>query len=195
MAVLAWITLLIAGAFSGQPVVYLLMIGLLLFFGFLLDSAGKAMPATLILILGSTIPLVVAQSDDAAAGIAGALVGAMAIALLAVWIAFALFPAASAVAAAARASRPCLASRRLDQHAAARPRSPALSHRRPDDLRVGHRDRQHHPAAQTRRRLSDGPGPALRQYPRRRPGIDRLCFRQRPDGPGVLPAGRACSSG
>ena len=106
MGVLAWITLLIAGAFSGQPVAYLMMIGLLLFFGFLLDSAGKAMPATLLLILGATLPLVVAQSDTGAAGIAGALVGAMAIALLAVWIAFALFPAAPAGAAAARAGRP-----------------------------------------------------------------------------------------
>ena len=106
MGVLAWITLLIAGAFSGQPVAYLMMIGLLLFFGFLLDSAGKAMPATLLLILGATLPLVVAQSDTGAAGIAGALVGAMAIALLAVWIAFALFPAAPAGGAAARAGRP-----------------------------------------------------------------------------------------
>ena len=86
---------LIAGVFSGQPVVYLLMVGLLVFFGFLLDSAGKAIPATLMLILGSTLPLVVAQSADAAAGIAGALIGATVIALLAVWTAFALFPAAS----------------------------------------------------------------------------------------------------
>ncbi len=104
MGVLAWITLLIAGAFSGQPVVYLLMVGLLVFFGFLLDSAGKAIPATLMLILGSTLPLVVAQSADAAAGIAGALIGATVIALLAVWTAFALFPAASRAAAAAPAS-------------------------------------------------------------------------------------------
>jgi len=99
MGVLAWITLLIAGLFAGQPVAYLLMIGLLLFFGFLLDSAGKTLPATLLLILGSTLPLVVAQSDTAAAGIAGALVAAMAIALLAVWIAFALFPQTGAAAA------------------------------------------------------------------------------------------------
>jgi hypothetical protein len=105
MAVLAWITLLIAGAFAGQPVAYLLMIGLLLFFGFLLDSGGKAMPATLMLILGSTIPLVVAQSATAAAGIAGALIGAMVIALLSVWIVFVLFPAEAGVAAAAPASR------------------------------------------------------------------------------------------
>ena len=106
MGVLAWITLLIAGVFAGQPAAYLLMIGLLLFFGFLLDSAGKAMPATLLLILGSTLPLVVVQSDTGAAGIAGALVGAMAIALLSVWIAFALFPTDAGVAAAAPASRP-----------------------------------------------------------------------------------------
>ena len=106
MGVLAWITLLIAGLFAGQPVAYLLMIGLLLFFGFLLDSAGKTLPATLLLILGSTLPLVVAQSDTAAAGIAGALVAAMAIALLAVWIAFALFPQTGAAAAAKPALRP-----------------------------------------------------------------------------------------
>ena len=100
MAVLAWVTLLVAGVFSGQPVVYLLMVGLLVFFGFLLDSAGKAIPATLMLTLGSTIPLVVAQSADAAVGIAGALIGATVIALLAIWAVFALFPAASSATAA-----------------------------------------------------------------------------------------------
>ena len=104
MAVLAWVTLLVAGVFSGQPVVYLLMVGLLVFFGFLLDSAGKAIPATLMLTLGSTIPLVVAQSADAAAGIAGALIGATVIALLAIWTVFALFPAASSATAVAPAS-------------------------------------------------------------------------------------------
>ena len=105
MGVLAWITLpdcrrllRSAGRLSHDDRPAALLV-------FLLDSAGKAMPATLLLILGATLPLVVAQSDTGAAGIAGALVGAMAIALLAVWIAFALFPAAPAVGTAARASR------------------------------------------------------------------------------------------
>ena len=47
IAVLSVVTLLVSGAFARQPLVYVAMVSLILFFGFLLDSAGRAMPATL----------------------------------------------------------------------------------------------------------------------------------------------------
>lgn len=85
--------LAVAGAFAGRPVVYTLLLGLLLLFGFLLDTAGKTMPATLLLTLSTTLPLMSAQSVDAAVTLASAFVEAFIIAILITWTMFALFPA------------------------------------------------------------------------------------------------------
>src|ERR1700751_4663990 len=51
IAVLAVMTLVVSTAFARQPVIYVTLTGLILFFGFLLDSAGKVMPATFVLML------------------------------------------------------------------------------------------------------------------------------------------------
>jgi hypothetical protein len=85
--------LVVASVFAEWPVVYTLLLGLLLLFGFLLDTAGKTIPATLLLTLSATLPLVSAQSVDAAAALAFAFVEAVVMAILIVWIMFALFPA------------------------------------------------------------------------------------------------------
>ena len=92
IALLAVITLVVSSAFTRQPLIYVTLIGLILFFGFLLDSAGKAMPATFVLMLGATIPLVVVQSTEAATILSTELIEATAIALLTVWTVFAAFP-------------------------------------------------------------------------------------------------------
>ena len=92
IALLAVITLVVSSAFTRQPLIYVTLIGLILFFGFLLDSAGKAMPATFVLMLGATIPLVVVQSTEAATILSTELIEATAIALLTVWAVFAAFP-------------------------------------------------------------------------------------------------------
>jgi hypothetical protein len=93
IALLNGFALAVAGAFAGRPVVYTLMLGLLLLFGFLLDTAGKTMPATLLLTLSATLPLMSAQSVDAAVTLAYAFVEAFIMAILIVWVVFALFPA------------------------------------------------------------------------------------------------------
>lgn len=92
--------LAVAGAFAGRPVVYTLLLGLLLLFGFLLDTAGKTMPATLLLTLSTTLPLMSVQSVDAAVTLASALVEAFIMAILIVWVMFALFPAPQSQATA-----------------------------------------------------------------------------------------------
>jgi hypothetical protein len=97
IALLSGLTLMLSSVFAGQPVVFLLLVGLLLFFGFLLDTAGKTMPATSLLTLSAMIPLAAVQSLATAVTLAEALVGAHAIGLLTTWIAFAAFPAPSAV--------------------------------------------------------------------------------------------------
>lgn len=98
IALLSGLTLLLSGAFAGQPLVFMMLVGLLLFLGFLLDTAGRTMPSTFLLTLAAMIPLVATQSLSAAAGLAGALIGAAAIAVLTTWIAFAAFPAPPAAA-------------------------------------------------------------------------------------------------
>ena len=100
IALLSVITLVVSSAFLREPLVCVALIGLILFFGFLLDSAGKAMPATFILMLGSTIPLVVVQSTQAANVLTTELIGATAVALLTVWGVFAAFPSDAAASAA-----------------------------------------------------------------------------------------------
>jgi hypothetical protein len=92
IALLSVITLVVSSAFTRQPLIYVTLTGLILFFGFLLDSAGKAMPATFVLMLGATIPLVVVQSSEAATILSIELTAATAIALLTVWAVFAAFP-------------------------------------------------------------------------------------------------------
>jgi hypothetical protein len=108
IALLSVITLVVSSAFLGDPLVCVALIGLILFFGFLLDSAGKAMPATFILMLGSTIPLVVVQSTQAANILTTELIGATAVALLTAWAVFAAFPsdAAASPAPGPRAGSP-----------------------------------------------------------------------------------------
>jgi hypothetical protein len=96
IALLAVISLVVSSAFTRQPLIYVTLMGLILFFGFLLDSAGKAMPATFVLMLGATIPLVVVQSSEAATILSIELIAATAIALLTVWAVFAAFPSSAA---------------------------------------------------------------------------------------------------
>ncbi len=96
VALLSGLTLLLSSAFAGQPLVFVMLVGLLLFVGFLLDTAGKTMPATVLLTLSAMIPLAAVQSMSTAATLAVALVGAHAVAILTTWIAFAAFPAPSA---------------------------------------------------------------------------------------------------
>lgn len=100
IALLSGLTLLLSSAFAGQPLVFVMLVGLLLYFGFLLDTAGKTMPATFLLTLAAMVPLVAIQSLSTAAMLAGALVGAHAVAMLTTWIAFAAFPAPSTAAPA-----------------------------------------------------------------------------------------------
>jgi len=105
MAVLAVITLVVSSAFTRQPLNYVALMGLLLFFGFLLDSVGNAMLATFVLMLGATIPLVVVQSTEAATLLSAELIEATAIALLTVWAVFAAFPS-TAPASSTSVSQP-----------------------------------------------------------------------------------------
>jgi hypothetical protein len=108
ISLLAVITLVVSGAFARQPLIYVTLTGLILFFGFLLDSAGRALPATFVLMLGATIPLVVVQSTEAASILSTELIAATAIALLTVWVVFAAFPstAPAAVPSALRGASP-----------------------------------------------------------------------------------------
>lgn len=92
-ALFAALTLVLAGGFVRDPLVYVLLLGLVLFLGFLLDSAGKTMPASLLLTFAAVIPLAGTQSLGLAVGLAGAIVGATFIAVLACWAMFAIFPA------------------------------------------------------------------------------------------------------
>src|SRR3546814_11900104 len=78
---------------SSDLLVYVLLLGLVLFLGFLLDSAGKTMPASLLLTFAAVIPLAGTQSLGLAVGLSGAIVCATFIALLACWFMFAFFPA------------------------------------------------------------------------------------------------------
>jgi hypothetical protein len=101
IALLAIVTPVVSSAVVRQPLIYVSLIGLVLFFGFLLDSAGKRMPATFILMLGATIPLVLVQSTQAASILSRELIAATAIALLVVWAVFAAFPATTTASTAA----------------------------------------------------------------------------------------------
>src|SRR5262245_29643909 len=92
ISLLAVVALVVSSAFTRQPLIYVTLTGLILFFGFLLDSAGRAMPATFVLMLGATIPLVVVQSTEAATILSTELIEATAVALLTVWAVFAVFP-------------------------------------------------------------------------------------------------------
>ncbi len=105
IALISGVTLLVASAFAGKPLAYVMLVALMLFAGFLLDTAGKAMPATFLLILGCMVPLVATQSIEAAAGVAAALVESAAIAVLTTWAMFAAFPAPAAAASAAPPAR------------------------------------------------------------------------------------------
>lgn len=106
IALLNGVALAVASAFAGRPVVYTLLLGLLLLFGFLLDTAGKTIPATLLLTLSTTLPLMSAQSVDAAVALAAAFVEAFIMAILIAWAMFALFPAPVSQAAARPPVRP-----------------------------------------------------------------------------------------
>jgi Protein of unknown function (DUF2955) len=92
-ALISGFVLLLAGIFAGHPPVFLLLVGILIFFGFLLDTAGKAMPASLLLTFSATLPLLSTQSSETAGLLAFAFIEATVIGLLATWIMFALFPA------------------------------------------------------------------------------------------------------
>lgn len=115
ISLLAVITLVVSSAFTRQPVIYVTLTGLILFFGFLLDSAGKALPATFVLMLGATIPLVVVQSTEAASILSTELIAATAIALLTVWAVFAAFPSTAEAAgtSVSRAASPRAAATNL----------------------------------------------------------------------------------
>lgn len=112
IALLSGLTLLLSSTFADRPLVFLMLVGLLLFLGFLLDTAGKTMPATSLLTLSAMIPLAAVQSMSAAATLAAALVGAHAIALMTTWIAFAAFPAPSPAAPMVPAKSPEASPRR-----------------------------------------------------------------------------------
>ena len=101
VALFGGVTLFLAGSFAHRPLVYVILVGLVLFYGFLLDTAGKTLPASLLLTLGATIPLAATQSAESAIALAGGFVGATIIALLTTWAMFAVFPAPAADAAAA----------------------------------------------------------------------------------------------
>ena len=92
-ALLSGLTLVLASTFADRPLIYVLLLSLLLFFGFLLDTAGRTMPATLLLTLAATIPLTATQSFESAGALAGGLIEATAIGLLVTWAMFAAFPA------------------------------------------------------------------------------------------------------
>jgi hypothetical protein len=94
-ALFAALTLFLTGGFVRDPLIYVPLVGLVLFFGFLLDSAGKTTPASLLLTFVAVVPLAGTQSLELATELAGAIVGATAIALLATWVMFAVFPAAA----------------------------------------------------------------------------------------------------
>jgi Protein of unknown function (DUF2955) len=88
--------LLATSLFAGQPMVFMILVGLLIFCGFLLDTAGKAMPASLLLTFSATLPLLTTQSAESAGLLASAFIEATAIGLLTTWIMFALLPAPAA---------------------------------------------------------------------------------------------------
>lgn len=92
IAVTSGVTLLLAGAFASRPLVYVVLIAVTLFFGFLLDTAGKTATAGNLLTMTATIPLLVTQSAESATALAGSFIGATAIAVLTAWLAFAAFP-------------------------------------------------------------------------------------------------------
>lgn len=92
--------LILASAFTDQPLVFVVLVSLLIFFGFLLDTAGKAMKATLLLTFSVTIPLLTTQSHEFAVLLAFAFIESTVIGLLTAWIMFALFPAPPAGGAA-----------------------------------------------------------------------------------------------
>jgi hypothetical protein len=93
VALFGGVTLFLAGSFAHRPLVYVILVGLVLFYGFLLDTAGKMLPASLLLTLGATIPLAATQSSESAIALAGGFIGATVIALLTTWAMFAVFPA------------------------------------------------------------------------------------------------------
>lgn len=86
----------------------MLLLSLLLFFGFLLDSAGKALPATLLLTLAATVPLAATQSTASAAALAAGFTQATMLGVLIAWAMFAALPAAPASAMPARPVRQAL---------------------------------------------------------------------------------------
>lgn len=99
-ALVAGPSLFLSAAFASDPLVYLLLLGLVLYLGFYLDSAGKPVAGGLLLLLTVTVPLVAVQSVEAAAGLAAAMIGAVLLGLLSVWLGFAVFPAPASAAAA-----------------------------------------------------------------------------------------------
>jgi hypothetical protein len=103
VALFGGVTLFLAGSFAHRPLVYVILVGLVLFYGFLLDTAGKTLPASLLLTLGATIPLAATHSSESAIALAGGFVGATIIALLTTWAMFAVFPAPAPATAAAAA--------------------------------------------------------------------------------------------
>jgi hypothetical protein len=113
VALFGGVTLFLAGSFAHRPLVYVILVGLVLFYGFLLDTAGKTLPASLLLILGATIPLAATQSSETAIALAGGFIGATIVALLTTWAMFAVFPApapgATAVAPPPRQASPRVA--------------------------------------------------------------------------------------
>lgn len=92
-ALISGSVLLMASIFAGQPLVFMLLVGLLIFYGFLLDTSGKAMPASLLLTFSATLPLLTTQSAESAGLLAFAFIESTVIGLLTTWIMFALFPA------------------------------------------------------------------------------------------------------
>jgi hypothetical protein len=100
IALMSGLTLVLAGMFSHVPLAYVLLVALLLFAGFYLDSTGRALPATFLLILGCIVPVTATQSIGVAATLTGALIESAAIAVLTAWAMFAAFPATAAAATA-----------------------------------------------------------------------------------------------
>jgi len=91
--IFAALTLTQSLALTRMPVVLLGSVALVLGFGFHLIAAGKRMPGVLLLLYAVIVPVVGLETPGAAALIAFALIRAFVIAILAVWIAYRIWPA------------------------------------------------------------------------------------------------------
>lgn len=87
-------SLLIAEIFVETPLILILALALLIFFAFLMLARGQAVPlANILLITVSVVPLVAVSSVDVAYGLVFTLIAGSVLAVLLVFLAYAVFPA------------------------------------------------------------------------------------------------------